>query len=152
MEDNDLFILYSQYHPCWCPGCARSQDISSHGVDMAVPEYSILQWQKDWEGFFRHPELTQFTYPRIRVPTVWKGQNSGPFPGFFQANIHYSRVNLTHSDNEKNGWYFADSILNTFFTQMSIYWFNCQSNVLLCVQSTVHQQLFSQIYSLHTCF
>ena len=29
--------------------------------------------------------------------------------------------------------------------QMLIYWFECQLNVLLCVQSTVNQHLFSQM-------
>ena len=33
LEDKDKFILYSQYHGCWWPGAARSQDISSNGTD-----------------------------------------------------------------------------------------------------------------------
>ena len=41
MDNNDIFILqvYGQWHGCWWPGDARSQDIYSHGID---PEYSIL--------------------------------------------------------------------------------------------------------------
>ena len=40
MEDKDLFILHSQYHGCWWPGDARSQDISSHDIHLVFPEYS----------------------------------------------------------------------------------------------------------------
>ena len=29
----DLFTLRDQYHGCWCPGDARSQGSSSHGID-----------------------------------------------------------------------------------------------------------------------
>ena len=32
-----MFILHSQYHGCWCPGDARSQGISSHGIDLVLP-------------------------------------------------------------------------------------------------------------------
>ena len=46
-------------------------------------------------------ELAKPIKTLVLVPTVWKGQNSGLFPVFFQANIHYSRVNLTHSNHEK---------------------------------------------------
>ena len=35
-----LFILYSQYHGWWCPGDARSQGITSHDIDLLIPEYS----------------------------------------------------------------------------------------------------------------
>ena len=40
MEDKDSFILHSQHHVCWCPGYARSQGISSHGIDLVLPGYS----------------------------------------------------------------------------------------------------------------
>ena len=33
--DQDLHILHSQYHGCWCPGDVRSQGISSHDIDLA---------------------------------------------------------------------------------------------------------------------
>ena len=39
VEDKDLFILYIQYHGCWCPGDTRSQGISSHGIDLILMEY-----------------------------------------------------------------------------------------------------------------
>ena len=39
MENNDLFILHIQQHSCWCPGDARSQFISSHGIDLVCVEY-----------------------------------------------------------------------------------------------------------------
>ena len=28
---------HSQYHGCWCPGDARSQDISSYDIDIVKP-------------------------------------------------------------------------------------------------------------------
>ena len=31
------YILYSQYHGCWCPGYERSQGISSHDIDLVKP-------------------------------------------------------------------------------------------------------------------
>ena len=36
-QDKDLPILHSQCHGCWCPGDARSQDISSHDIDLVKP-------------------------------------------------------------------------------------------------------------------
>ena len=42
MVDKDLFILLSQYHGCWWPGDARSQVISSHGVEN-FSEYSSFR-------------------------------------------------------------------------------------------------------------
>ena len=42
MEDDNLFILYSQYHGCWCSGDARSQGISRHGSVLVLPEYYDL--------------------------------------------------------------------------------------------------------------
>ena len=38
MEDKDLFILHDQCYGCWWPGDARSQGISSHGIDLLLPE------------------------------------------------------------------------------------------------------------------
>ena len=35
--DKDLPILRSQYYGCWCPGDARSQDISSYDIDQVKP-------------------------------------------------------------------------------------------------------------------
>ena len=35
--DQDLYILHSQYHGCWCPGDVRSQGISSHDIDLFIP-------------------------------------------------------------------------------------------------------------------
>ena len=32
--DQDLHILHSQYHGCWCHGDIRSQGISSHDIDL----------------------------------------------------------------------------------------------------------------------
>ena len=41
IEDKGLFILYSQYHCCWCPGDVRSQGISSPDIDLVILEYII---------------------------------------------------------------------------------------------------------------
>ena len=35
--DQDLHILHSQYHGCWCPGDVRRQGISSHDIDLVKP-------------------------------------------------------------------------------------------------------------------
>ena len=40
MKDKVLLPLPNQYHSCWWPGDTRSQDISSHGIDLVCPEYS----------------------------------------------------------------------------------------------------------------
>ena len=39
-EKNDMFIVYSQYHGCWCLGDARNQGICSHRIDQVIPEYA----------------------------------------------------------------------------------------------------------------
>ena len=36
-QDQDLHILHSQYHGCWCAGDVRSQYISSHDIDLVKP-------------------------------------------------------------------------------------------------------------------
>ena len=35
--DQDLHILHSQDHGCWCPGDVRRQGISSHDIDLVKP-------------------------------------------------------------------------------------------------------------------
>ena len=40
MEDKDTCKLRSQLHCCSCPGDARSQDISSNGIELVLQEYS----------------------------------------------------------------------------------------------------------------
>ena len=34
------FILHIQYHGCWWPSDTRSQGISSHHIDVVLPDYS----------------------------------------------------------------------------------------------------------------
>ena len=34
--------LHNQYHACWCTGDARSQGISSHGIDLVFPVYTCF--------------------------------------------------------------------------------------------------------------
>ena len=41
MEDKDLFNMQSQYHGRWWPGDSRSHGISSHCVDLVIPEYGF---------------------------------------------------------------------------------------------------------------
>ena len=36
-KDKNLPNLHSQYHGWWCPGDVRSQDISSHDIDIVKP-------------------------------------------------------------------------------------------------------------------
>ena len=70
------------------------------------------------------------------------------FSSFFPGKYTLFPGEFNSFEPRKNGRYFADSILKTIsLTQMSIYWFNFQSNVLLCVQSTVHQHLFTVRYA-----
>ena len=38
----DLCTLRSQYDVCWWPGDARSQVISTHGIDLVFPKYFSL--------------------------------------------------------------------------------------------------------------
>ena len=42
MYVKDLFIIHDQYHGCWWPGDARSQGISSGGINLFTSEYSDL--------------------------------------------------------------------------------------------------------------
>ena len=45
MEDKDPYIPHGWYHCCWWPGDARSQGISSHGIDLVLLEYSCFSTQ-----------------------------------------------------------------------------------------------------------
>ena len=38
----DPIILHDKYHGRWCPGSLRRQDISSHDIELVLPEYSGL--------------------------------------------------------------------------------------------------------------
>ena len=40
MEDKGSFILFSQYHGCWCPDDIRTQAINSHSTDLVISDYS----------------------------------------------------------------------------------------------------------------
>ena len=42
MLDKDLFIICGKYYDCWWPGDPRSQEISSHGIDLAFLEYTCV--------------------------------------------------------------------------------------------------------------
>ena len=46
MKDKDPLILQSQYQGCWCPGDSKSQDISSHGIDLVWLVYSSWRSRK----------------------------------------------------------------------------------------------------------
>ena len=41
-EGMDSWILYHQYHCCWCSGDTRSQGIRSNGINLVLPECSCL--------------------------------------------------------------------------------------------------------------
>ena len=36
-QEKDLYIVYIQYHGCWCPGDVRSQGSNSHDIDLGKP-------------------------------------------------------------------------------------------------------------------
>ena len=38
ISDKNLPISHSQYHGCWCPGGARSQNTSNHDIDCVEPK------------------------------------------------------------------------------------------------------------------
>ena len=42
MKDKDMLVPHCQYHGSWWPGVAKSQGISSHSIDVILPEYSSL--------------------------------------------------------------------------------------------------------------
>ena len=46
IEEKDSFILYVECHGCWCPGEARIQGISSHGIGLLLPEYSVFSTRR----------------------------------------------------------------------------------------------------------
>ena len=39
-----------QYHSCWMPGDARNQGISSHGIDIVIPEYLCFSTRRTTEN------------------------------------------------------------------------------------------------------
>ena len=48
-----LFILYCQYHSCWCSGILRSQGISKHGIDQIrqnIPSLASEDIALTWTG------------------------------------------------------------------------------------------------------
>ena len=75
------YLFYSQYHGCWCPGDARSQGISNHGI-----------------GLVKQRQLCPRT---LRVNTLRLRQNGHNFPGdvfkciFLNENVWISlRISL----------------------------------------------------------
>ena len=42
MDDKNINISYDKYHGCWWLNESRSHDISRHGVDLVILEYSSL--------------------------------------------------------------------------------------------------------------
>ena len=46
MKVKGKFNLLSQYRGCWWPDDARSQGISSHGIDLVIPEYSGISTER----------------------------------------------------------------------------------------------------------
>ena len=63
MEDKDLFILYNQYHGCWCPGDACRQGIRSYGVDLIHPKYSSLCTKR----LYTTPSIKQNNKPELNL-------------------------------------------------------------------------------------
>ena len=46
VRNMDPFTLHNQYHGCWWPGNARSQGISSYGIDLDTLKVFYFQHQK----------------------------------------------------------------------------------------------------------
>ena len=49
MEDKVFVVLQIRYHGCWWTGVTKSQGISSHDMDLVLPEYSGLSRVKNFQ-------------------------------------------------------------------------------------------------------
>ena len=55
-EEKDHFIVYSQYHGCWWLSITKSQGISSHDIDLVLPDNFAfaakgIQWNKSMNEY-----------------------------------------------------------------------------------------------------
>ena len=138
VEEEDPFILHSQHHCYWCPGDARSQDISSHGTDLVWPECS---------GFInRRVKLkASSSHSSAKQGISWM-QHSRQSPEYLntraqiQYKDHISRYGNSHYKDKMRPSYFImgipmlvrqhlyiESVLSTFFSnnQMTEYrWYS----------------------------
>ena len=65
MEDKGSFILFSQYHGCWCPDDIRTQAINSHSTDLVISVYSGFSTRRVSEvSWFLPPFLPSQTPQR----------------------------------------------------------------------------------------
>ena len=72
LQDLDPFFLQSQYHGCWWPGDTKSQGISSHVIDLIIPQYSICSTRrvKSHQSCTLHISSLQMSW-WVRVHRVW---------------------------------------------------------------------------------
>ena len=124
--DKEPFILNGQFHDYWCPGDARSQGISSHGVDLVLSEYSGFSCSTRWTiprcclemlidvwscwQFSQVPlpllclELNKLVKQKCHDDVInWKH-----FPRYwpFERGIHRSPVNSPHKGQWRGVWCF----------------------------------------------
>ena len=84
MDNKDQVILCRQYHGCWCPGDARSQDIGSHGIDLEHSDFSskkidifINLYHASLSSWCPRRHLAQYIYNMVqRMTTVTIGYAS----------------------------------------------------------------------------
>ena len=77
-----LLMLYNEYHGCWWPDDARSQVISSHGVDLVILEYFSFNIKGLTYSYFMEQIITKLnSWPmanwRHMTTEIWVNICSG---------------------------------------------------------------------------
>ena len=75
-----FFVEFCPYHDCWCPGYARSQVISSHGIDIVS---GIILCMGPANGRWRY-NVTSYLIGWAHTQT-----DSCSLHGIFQGMCHY---------------------------------------------------------------
>ena len=101
------FILHIQYHDCWWPGDARSQGISSLGIDLVIPEYSDfsttrISYVNNWKV-----DMTQtISLCGINFPIPWNdtgGKSLNKTRNFDKNSHSYLYIKNYIYDGQKPG-------------------------------------------------
>ena len=165
-----MFILQNQSHGCWYPGEARSQDISSHGIDPFLPEYSRSSTRR--VTFFFHFQYTstfcvELATPLIPVHSVQRTSASTVFraeagitrrePGLIGSHddvmilerfpFYWLFVRGIHerfpSQRTGNTEFFFDVGLHTLLNKQSIPWFETPWQFYLSALPSFSAQSYS---------
>ena len=127
MEGKDLFILQNQYHGFWWPGDARSQVISSHGIDPVIIEYSGFNTRRvnlaeDITGDLRSSKKSTCCLPEVFFSThFYCRRNCCSFPICFPCSVCLSNALGSSTSLRfhllcliRNGCQFEENFLNAF--------------------------------------